>query len=236
MNDEQLLLELEDILRNAPPQQTIAQPTTENFSWLGRTAAALEAWHSVKGSVAKVDIDRVLNSNILIQLDGYRKTLTIIHQAIHELRMKTTGPLSVAVGSGGVFDYFDEIRKILELAIADVFFIDPYLDAEFVSRYLPNVKDGVSIRLLGREKLKTLIPAIETYSAQSAHNVEVRSAQGFHDRYIFIDHRNCYQSGASFKDGAKKSPTTLTQITDAFTAMQTTYEELWANGKIEFSR
>ncbi len=235
MNDEQLLMELEDLLRNTPPQQTIRQQTPENFSWLGRTAAALEAWNMVKGGMAKVDINNIQSSSIRMYTDGYRKTLTVIHQAIHELRMKTTGPLSVAVGTGGVFDYFDEIRKILESANTDVLFIDPYLDAEFVARYLPNIKDGVTIRLLGREKLKTLIPAVEAYSLQSSHNVEVRSAQGFHDRYVFIDKRNCYQSGASFKDGAKKSPTTLTQITDAFSAMQSTYEELWANSIVQFS-
>jgi len=67
------------------------------------------------------------------------------------------------------------------------------------------------------------------------YKVEVRSAEGFHDRYIFIDHGDCYQSGASFKDGAKKSPTTLTQITDAFSAMQGTYEEIWNNANTEFS-
>lgn len=35
------------------------------------------------------------------------------------------------------------------------------------------------------------------------------------DRYVFVDGKACYQSGASFKDGAKLTPTTLTQITDA---------------------
>ncbi len=234
MNDEQLLMELEDLLRNTPPQQTIRQETPENFSWLGRAAAALEAWNTIKGGMAKVDINNIQSSNIGLYSDGYRRTLTVIHQAIHELRMKTTGPLSVAVETGRVFNYFDEIRKILESANSDVLFIDPYLDAEFVSRYLPNIKDGVIIRLLGREKLKTLIPAVEAYSAQSDHSVEVRSAQGFHDRYVFIDKSNCYQSDASFKDGAKKSPTTLTQITDAFTAMQSTYDALWNSGNVEF--
>lgn len=53
-----------------------------------------------------------------------------------------------------------------------------------------------------------------------------------HDRYVFVDRTACYQSGASFKDGAKKSPTTLTQITDAFAAVQQTYEALWAAGTV----
>jgi hypothetical protein len=54
-----------------------------------------------------------------------------------------------------------------------------------------------------------------------------------HDRYVIIDGKNCYQSGASFKDGAKAAPTTLTQISDAFLAVSGTYENLWNNAKAE---
>jgi len=43
---------------------------------------------------------------------------------------------------------------------------------------------------------------------------------------------SCYQSGASFKDGAKKAPTTLTQITDAFSAVSATYEQRWSTSVV----
>ena len=78
--------------------------------------------------------------------EGLRKILTLLHQARHDLRMKTIGPVNAAMGHGRVFDYFDEIRKIIEPAKQDLLFVDPYLDAEFVSRYLPHVTAGVSIR------------------------------------------------------------------------------------------
>jgi len=233
MNEEELLAELEDILRNTPSRQTIFQETDENYSWFGRAAAALEAWDMAKGIIARIQIDNIQNPMGLISEGGLRKTLTTLHQARHQLRMKTTGPLSVSVSTGEIFDYFDEIRKILETANSDVLFVDPYLDAEFVSRYLPNIKSGVSIRLLARERLQTLLPSVNAYRVQSQQLIEVRSAPGFHDRYIFVDRNSCYQSGASFKDGAKKSPTTVTQITDAFTAMHSTYEDMWSNAKHE---
>jgi len=63
--------------------------------------------------------------------------------------------------------------------------------------------------------------------------ISVRSAGGFHDRYVFVDGAACYHSGASFKDGAVKAPTTLTQITDAFSAVLKTYEDVWAVGTVE---
>ena len=76
----------------------------------------------------------------------------LLYRAQHDLRMKTIGPINTVVGQGLAFHYFDEVRKIIEPARTDLFFIDRYLDAEFVSRDLPQVAPGVSIRLLARDK------------------------------------------------------------------------------------
>jgi hypothetical protein len=111
--------------------------------------------------------------------------------------------------------------------------VDPYLDSEFVSRYLSHVSKGATIRLLARERLATLLPAVDLFAKQSQLAIQVRSAPNFHDRYVFVDGNACYQSGASFKDGAKSAPTTLTQITDALAAMLQTYEGLWGTAKTE---
>lgn len=154
--------------------------------------------------------------------------LMLLHQAENDLRFRTTGPLSIGVSVGRVFEYFDELRKIIETAKSDLLMVDPYLDAEFVSRYLPFVSQGTKVRMLARERMSTLKPAVAAFIAQSGLSVEVRSVGGFHDRYLFLDGQACYQSGASFKDGAKKTPTVLVQITDAFAGVRATYEHLWA--------
>jgi len=52
-----------------------------------------------------------------------------------------------------VFDYFDEIRKIIALVNTDILFTDPYLDADFVSRYLRYVRSGMTARLLASKSL-----------------------------------------------------------------------------------
>ena len=142
---------------------------------------------------------------------------------------------SSAYGQGSVFDYFDELRKILETTTHDVLFVDPYLDAEFVSRYLSHLSTQVHVRLLASKKLATLIPAVETFLKQQKIEIEVRSIEKIHDRYVIIDSRACYQSGASFKDGALNAPTTLTQLTDVFPAVLKTYEELWDRSTLRFS-
>jgi hypothetical protein len=233
MNQEELLGEVEDILRTMPPREALRHPTDENFSWLGRVSAFIEAWDLPKFIPLRAAMDQFHGQMATDAQEGFRKILTLLHQARNDLRMKTIGPVNAAMGRGRVFDYFDEVRKIIEAAKQDLFFVDPYLDAEFVSRYLPHVAAGVSIRLLARERLPTLLPAVDLYARQSGAAASVRSAPGFHDRFVIVDRAACCQSGASFKDGAKAAPTTLTQITDAFAAVLQTYEDLWSGAKVE---
>jgi hypothetical protein len=232
---EQLLAELEDLLRTMPNETTIRHDTEENFSWLGRAAAIIEQWNEAKSVLFNQFLAKFHDVMARPSHEGFRQIRVLLHQARNDLRMRTIGPTNVAITQGQMFDYFDEVRQVIELSDEEAFFIDPYLDAEFVSRYLPHVRSEVSIRLLtgDKTKLTRLLPAVEMFSQQSGRLVNVRSTNGLHDRYIFIDKRSCYQSGASFKDGAKYAPTTLTQITDAFEAVWKTYDQLWATAKVE---
>ena len=233
MEKEDLLGEVEDILRSMPPRETLRHSADENFAWLGRVAAFVEIWSFPKSISLNLAVNEFHGQGSKEAQEGFRKILTLLHQARQDLRMKTVGPVNAAVGHGQVFDYFDEVRKIIEPASQDLFFIDPYLDAEFVSRYLPHAKKGTVIRLLGRERIATLLPAVDQFSKQTGIQVGIRTATGFHDRYVIVDSSACYQSGASFKDGAKAAPTTLTQITDAFEVVKKTYEDMWTSGKVE---
>jgi hypothetical protein len=220
---ERLLAEIEELIRTMPAQQVLSQDSPESNAWLGRAAAVIEAWEISKG-LEFWDSRRKLMSMLPLQVgEGSRRISMLLHQGRQALLLQGPWTGSLSVPSGMVFEYFDEIRKAVELATEDTLFVDPYLDAEFVS----------SIRLLAREKLATLLPAVDVFSAQVARKVEVRSAPSFHDRYLFIDRKICYQSGASFKDGAKKAPTTLTQIIDAFQAVSKTYEDLWTASNVE---
>ncbi|MFZ0801384.1 MAG: hypothetical protein WBQ09_09455 [Terriglobales bacterium] len=233
MTKEQLLVEIEDLLRTTPPRPTIRHATEENLNWFGRASAVVEQWNPDRNRLMADYVERihgVAASDAVVALNGM---FTLLHQAKHDLRMQTLGPLNLALQHGMVFDYFDEIRKVIELSQQELFFIDPYLDAEFVSRYLPHATPGVAVRLLAREKLQTLLPAVDAFVQQAKAKVQIRSAPNFHDRYLIVDRTTCYQSGASFKDGAKSAPTTLTQITDAFPAVLATYEGLWSGARVE---
>jgi hypothetical protein len=197
----------------------ILENKESGVAWLGRLSAVIRAWdlsRSPEVLLAQMQLEGI---SLAANGNGYRRILALLNEARHALRMETVGPLSLPVAHGQVFDYFDEVRKIIELAKQELLFVDPYLDAEFVSRYLGHVSKGVTVRLLAREKLTTLLPAVDLFAKQSGCAIQVRSAQHFHDRYIFVDSNECYQSGASFKDGAKSAPTTLTIAPEPYRTM-----------------
>lgn len=233
VSKEQLLAEVEDVLRSEPSQREILQGTDEALAWAARGAAAIERWDRTKGPVAATAL-RHLRS-MPYQDQGRTELTALLYQARADLALDV-GLVNVVVPKGGVFDYFDEIRKVLSLASTEVFFVDPYLDAEFVSRYLTHIGSGVTARLLTSNKgsrLAALLSAVDLLAKQSGLAIEVRSSRDLHDRFLFVDRRECYHSGASFKDGAKNSPTALTQITDAFGAMWSTYDTIWGSAKVE---
>ena len=116
MTKEQLLAEIEDLLRTMPPRVTIRHDTPENFAWLGRLSAVIESWDSSKSVLLMAYFINFRSSNPLQITEGYSQLVVLLHQAQNDLRMQTQGPANVAIPRLMVFHYFDEIRKIIELA------------------------------------------------------------------------------------------------------------------------
>ena len=157
----------------------------------------------------------------------------MLRRARADLSIRTANPVNVVIDKGQEFDYFDKIRKIIERARKDVLFVDQYLDAEFVSRYLPMILPDAAVRLLTSAKsAQKLALAVATFCAQAPLKVSAKTSPEPHDRWIFIDGVECYQSGASFKDGARLSPSSITQISDAQGLISRVYEDIWSRATV----
>jgi hypothetical protein len=196
-------------------------------------AAILKRWDRVRGITVDFQLTQLRNADGRIAFQGHREILGLLHEARSDLQLKTSGPLSVAIDSGSQFDYFDAIRRLIEEARADLLVVDRYMGAEFIGKYMGLVARGTTVRLLTRDRLTSLIPAAQTFTAQHGLPIAVRSTDSVHDRYLFVDRRACYVSGASFKDGGRDAPTAITQIVDAFEPTLATYERLWDQATVQ---
>lgn len=229
-----VLREIEALLRTRPPAATIRHETLENIDWLGRACAAINDWNPLRSVQFEGHVADIHQTMERATTKGYINVQIMLTQARYDLANLLDDTPNVVTEKGQSYIYFDEIRKIIELAVSEVLFVDPYLDADFVSQYLPFVKAGVRIRLLTKKSLKTLIPAITAFANQTKNPIEVRSSDSLHDRFIISDGKDCFQSGASFKDGPKNASTTIIQIHDAFDAIKSTYESIWSSGTKQF--
>jgi hypothetical protein len=234
MPKEQLLGEVELLLQTMPTREEFSRSKSDCIPWLGRAQAVIQRWNGSYETTAQAAGDRLRSVDLETTVAGFGAINTLLLQARADLQTEVDTS-SVIVQQGQVFGYFDQLRKVIEPARTEVFFVDPYLNPDFVSRYLPHVRKGVAVRLLGWKGMPALFSAVDVFAQESGLAIEVRSSNGLHDRFLFVDGNACYLSGASFKDGAKYAPATLTRITDAFRAMWDTYEGLWTAGKRERS-
>ena len=135
MTDEELLIEVKDLIRTIPPKSDfITSETHEVLVWLGRVAAVLNSWDSIRLISLRTSrhISTLQSVGALEYLakrnevdSAYRALVTVLHQAEYDLMMKTTGPVSKVIDSGKPYDYFEEIRQIIESARIEIWFIDP---------------------------------------------------------------------------------------------------------------
>lgn len=231
---DQLLAEVEELLRTMP-ERGIDAATDDAYAWMGRAEAIMALVAPLETLTFSSALRGFSAASIPISRSGHRDVSVAIHKALYKLRIEVSGTGTTAkpLEKGEVFGYFDEVRKIVERARADIFFVDPYIDVDFLSRYLPQVRKGVSVRLLGRQNITALVPAVALARAELGLAIELRYAEGFHDRWVFVDGIECYYSGASFSAGAKKAPTLLAPLIDGLGPVKATYEDLWMSGTIK---
>jgi hypothetical protein len=73
-------------------------------------------------------------------ISALAKVMNTIQEARNELRLITGGRISGAFDAGQPFDFYDELREVIETAQRDVLFVDRYMGANFVPSYLPHVR------------------------------------------------------------------------------------------------
>jgi hypothetical protein len=228
LTPSQLLAEIEDAIRQVPSRSDEAA----FIAWTARAVMLVKRWAPSRAITADSYASGSFLTAAGIAQSESRKLLLLLHEARQDLRLNEVGPLSTTLDRGAVLDYFEEIRKLIAAAQRELFFVDPYLDAEFVHRYLPHVPSGVAVRLLGRKGLSALMPAVELAMQQFQLSVELRSSHSLHDRFLFVDRTRGFHSGASFKDGARLAPTIFTEVSDALQGTLGVYEQMWQSATV----
>ena len=98
---------------------------------------------------------------------------------------------------GQIYDAYSLMRKIFEKAEESIVIIDNYIDKNILD--ILSKTDKKIILITNKYKINDYEKYKEQYN-----NVTLIVNNSFHDRFIIIDKKTLYHSGASFKDLGKK--------------------------------
>ena len=165
---------------------------------------------SIKIMRTFVEMRKYINSSLIEQ--KYINNMVIKHEdEIKHLyesfdKMKENTKVSTIFYDGEIYDAYSLLFKILNKAKSKIIIIDNYAGIELFDLIKEiKVKIIVYTKNVNDELLKK-------YNKEYS-NLEVIKCDLFHDRFIIIDNKMLYHSGASFKDLGKKC-FALTKIED----------------------
>ena len=133
----------------------------------------------------------LINSNTII--NNHENRIQKLEETFNKLEVKKEHLFF----DGQIYDAYSLLIHILNVAKKEIIIIDNYAGIELFD-ILKDVK--CKIKIITKNTSEELI---KKYNKQYG-NVEVIKNDMFHDRFILIDEKILYHSGASFKDLGKK--------------------------------
>ena len=112
------------------------------------------------------------------------------------MRDKTFPPQKVFY-DGQIYDAFEQMKKFVRMAKAELIVIDPYFD-DSVLPLIAQKRPGVSV-LVVKNLRKNLLHAVDVakFNAQHGNTLTVKESTVFHDRVLIIDKSILIHVGAS---------------------------------------
>lgn len=235
MDDKNFLAEIDALLSRLPSMEVFSRFDGPADMWLGHANAVLKSKLHGGEQVELGSLNHAIERGDYLGISrpvAIRGLLRLIHMVRHKLLMATGGTGAVVFDKGMHYQYFEAIRGIIQTATRELFIVDPYLDADVLSRFVGCAGADVRIRLLGKKNVQALLPAVQALNKERG-TVQFRSIQSIHDRFVFVDSSKCHFSGGSFAAGPTNAPTLVVELVDAAPQALALYEDKWANATVQ---
>ena len=98
---------------------------------------------------------------------------------------------------GQVYDAFEQMKKFVQMAKAELIVIDPYF-ADSVLPLVAQKRTGVSVLVVRNSRNRLLHAAdVAVFNAQYGNSLAVKTSDRFHDRFLILDRSVLIHVGAS---------------------------------------
>ncbi len=217
----------ERLLADSPTPRELEKSDPDALKWVGEVSAAFKR-------VGKMEFIRFQTSSASLTSShtgpisrALSEVQTLMYEVIAELSANDEANLDRSFEAGNPYDYFETMRSIIRLAKNSIMFVDPYIDATFVKTYLASNLTSANIQLLLSKHFDEVIVATDLLSKQNGRTYSIKKSKDLHDRFVIVDEDRCFNSGASFKDGASQKPTTIIEIVAPAHRIIAHYQSVW---------
>jgi hypothetical protein len=137
---------------------------------------------------------------------------------------------------GSQHDAYRHLRKIFNQAEKSLLIVDGYVDSNLFVTLSSIEHQELSIQVLtSQQRSKDFVLEAKRFCEQySRPRIQVRIVRDFHDRFVFVDKKDCYHLGASIKD-AGKSAFMISKMMDEVNVRRFVeqYEDSWEAAREE---
>jgi hypothetical protein len=136
------------------------------------------------------------------RLAGHDSQISAINQRIDSMVQTALPPKAGLFYNGETFDAYVFVANLIREAKSDIKLVDNYIDETvlmLLSKRLPNVTATIYTERV-TPQLQT---DLNVYNTQYP-NINLKTVQRVHDRFLIIDDSELYHFGASFKDLGKR--------------------------------
>ena len=152
--------------------------------------AIMDAFVSMKKYISTNLVEQKYINNMVLEHENEIKLLKNTFSSFNE----NTNHIFF---EGQIYDAYSLLIDILNTASKNIIIIDNYIDKKFLD-ICSKIKENIIIVTKEIDKID-----LEKYNKQY-NNIKVRISNKYHDRFIILDNKVLYHSGASFKDLGKK--------------------------------
>ena len=134
-------------------------------------------------------------SNVEAKVIEHDKDIKLLQDAFQKLEEKTK--VNSIFYEGQIYDSFSLLLDIFNKAKKEIIIVDNYAGKELLD-ILKNIDKKIIIIS------KNINEILKKKYQKQYNNITFKNNNTFHDRFILIDNKELYHSGASFKDLGKK--------------------------------
>jgi hypothetical protein len=209
MNDKNFLAEIDALLSRLPSMEVFSRFDGPADIWLGQANAVLKSKLHGGEQAELGSLNHAIERGDYLGISrpvAIRGLLRLIHMVRHNLLMASGGTGAVVFDRGMHYQYFEAIRGIIQTATRELFIVDPYLDADVLSRFVGCAGANVSIRLLGKKIFKRCYPQCR-HSIKSAAPFSLGASKVFMtDLYFLILQNAIFQADHLQRDRQTRLP------------------------------